>query len=142
MEAYERIVCRGHPNVTSTHPTTFEITTEPDLTPRGNCIIGVGADKGASDLSREFSGVLAREGSLLITRLSCGGQSVEVRSRGSPLITLVHPSDLVWRRSRFVCGRTIGIASDHTARMFPANLVGALQAGDEMEVELIAVSLD
>ncbi|MDD1717908.1 MAG: DUF371 domain-containing protein [Methanoregulaceae archaeon] len=142
MEAHERIVCRGHRNIVATHPTTFEITTEPHLTRRGNCIVGVGADKGASDLSREFLGVLAREGALLITRLSCGSHPVVVRSLGSPLITLVHPSDLVWRRSRFVCGRTIGIGSDHTAKTLPAGFISALKSGEEMELELIAVSLD
>lgn len=142
MEAHERIVCRGNRNITATHPSTFEITTEKHLSLRGDCIVGVDADKAASDLSRGFTEVLAHEGSVLITRLSCGGTIVEVRSLGSPLITLVHPDDLVWRRSRFVCGRTIAIFSDYTAKTLPAGLVKALKSGGEMVVELVAIGPD
>ncbi|MFX1265712.1 MAG: DUF371 domain-containing protein, partial [Promethearchaeota archaeon] len=35
----------GHANVTGSHQTTVEITSESTLTPRGTCIVGIRADK-------------------------------------------------------------------------------------------------
>ncbi|HRX33916.1 MAG TPA: DUF371 domain-containing protein, partial [Methanoregulaceae archaeon] len=42
MNIEERICCRGHHNIRGTHRSTFQVTTETDLSPRGDCVIGVG----------------------------------------------------------------------------------------------------
>jgi hypothetical protein len=137
MEAEEIVRCRGHPLVLGTHPTTFEVTTEDHLTENGNCIVGVAADKGCAGLSREFRDMLRYDDALLFTRLECGGFTAEIRSRGSAQMTLDHPADMVWRKSPFVCGRTIGILSDTVALTLPRNLIRALAAGNEMIVTMI-----
>ncbi|MGB7789195.1 DUF371 domain-containing protein [Methanoregula sp.] len=136
MEAQETVVCRGHPFILGTHPTTFEVTREEHLTSNGNCIIGIAADKGCADLSPGFRELLAHDDAVLTTRLECGGISVEIRSRGSDQMTLDHPADMVWRRSMFVCGRTIGILSDQVAAGLPRELVENLVTGKEMIVAL------
>lgn len=138
MEIREAIQCRGHVNVISCHPTTFEITCEEELTLQGDCIIGVGADKGAADLSDGFCDLLADDSAILRTYLSAEGISCEIRSYGSSRMTFDHQTDLVWRRSDFVCGRTIGIRSDYVARTLPRDLIRVLSRGAEMEVILIA----
>jgi len=61
---------------------------------------------------------------------------VEVRGRGSRAMTLGHPTDLVWRRSSFVCPRTVAILCDCTAASLPRELVAALREGAELEVEM------
>jgi hypothetical protein len=137
MKEEEHVRCRGHRLVSALHQTTFEVTTTTDLTPAGDCIIGIGADKGASDLSPRFRELLASPDAVLVTTLSCGDVEVEVISHGGPGLTLNHPHDLVWRRSTFTCDRTIGILSDRTARTLPGNLVKRLKCGDEMEIELV-----
>ena len=136
MEATVTIRCRGHPLVRSTHPTTFEVTVEDYLTANGNCIIGIGASTGCAGLPESFRQVLAHDDATLVTRLSCGGTEAVIRSRGSSQFTLDHPTDLVWRKSPFVCGRTIGILSDHVAATLPVALLKNLAAGKEMEVTL------
>jgi hypothetical protein len=136
MKAQETVVCRGHPLVLGTHPTTFEVTREEHLTSNGNCIIGIAADKGCGDLSPAFKELLTHDDSVLTTRLTCGGVSVEIRSRGSTQMTLNHPSDMVWRRSTFVCGRTIGILSDQVAASLPRELMENLVLGKEMIADL------
>jgi len=136
MEAQEIIRCRGHPLVLGTHPTTFEVTREEHLTKNGNCIIAIGADKGCAGLSPAFKNVLAHDDAILVTRLACAGTVVEIRSRGSSAFTLDHPTDLVWRKSAFVCGRTIGILSDTVAKTLPRELVQCLEQGEEMVVTL------
>jgi hypothetical protein len=138
MEAQEIIHCRGHPFVLGTHPTTFEVTREVHLTKKGNCIIGVSADKSCTRLSAEFKRMLTHDDAILITSLSCDGKTVEVKSRGSSQFTLDHPTDMVWRRSSFVCGRTIGIMSDHVAATFPESLLANLVEGKEMVITLTA----
>ena len=139
MEAEERISCRGHPLVRATHPTTFEVTTEDHLTREGDCIIGVRADKGAGGLSPEFKKVLADDRAVLLTRLTAGGFSAEVDGCGSSRMTFEHPADLVWRRSSFVCPRTVAILCDNTAATLPRDLIRALREGSELEVEMVAV---
>ncbi len=139
METRERITCRGHPLVRGTHPTTFEVTTEGHLTCQGDCIIGVRADRGAGGLSSDFRKVLADDGAVLVTRLTSGGSSVEVHGRGSSRMTLTHPTDLVWRRSSFVCDRTVAILCDQVAATLPREFIQALKEGAELEVEMVAV---
>lgn len=138
MKATETVIAHGHPLVRGTHPTTFEVTTEDELTLYGDCIIAVGADKGAAALSQEFRDVISREGANLITRLVCRDLSVEVQSSGGSGITLDHPTDLVWRRSSFCCGRTIATGSDHVARTLPRELIQYLQEGATLRVEMTA----
>lgn len=140
MKATETIRCRGHPNIRSLHPTTFEITKEVHLTWKGDCIIAVGADKGAADLSPGFRAVLSRDDAVLLTRLSCGDISVVVTSSGSAGLVLDHPGDMVWRRSRYMCGRTIGIDADQVARTLPRELIDCLKAGRELLVEMTVTS--
>jgi hypothetical protein len=139
MEAQEIIHCRGHPLVLGTHPTTFEVTREVHLTKKGNCIIGIAADKGCGGLSVAFKGVLANDDAILITRLSSEDVMFEVKSRGSSQFTLDHPTDMVWRRSSFTCGRTIGILTDQVAATLPKELIANLVAGKEMIVTLTAM---
>ncbi|MDD1668034.1 MAG: DUF371 domain-containing protein [Methanomicrobiales archaeon] len=140
MEAEERIRCQGHPLVRATHRTTFEVTAEEHLTRQGECIIGIRADRGAAGLSAEFRRALADDRAVLLTTLSAGGRSVVVRGRGSSRMTLAHPTDLVWRRSSFVCPRTVAILCDHTAATLPRDLVAALREGAELGVVMRVVA--
>ncbi len=136
MEITEVIRCRGHENVRALHKSTFEITKETELSPKGDCIIAVGADKGAADLSPEFRELMRRSGTRLTAVFSAGGISATVSADGGEGICLTHPTDLVWRRSSFVCPRTIGIFSDSTAAQLPRELIEVLKTGAEMTVTL------
>jgi len=73
---------------------------------------------------------------VLVTRLLAGGVEAVIRSRGADGLLLNHPTDMVWRRSTFTCGRTIGICSDQVAASLPRALIDALRAGAEMTVTL------
>lgn len=130
----EVIYCRGHRNVTALHPTTFEITTEDRLTPKGDCIIGIGAGKGLPALSPHFRSLLARDDTELVTLLSCGDREVTIRSSGSGAMTLDHPTDLVWRKSSYVCGRTVGVRSDTAACDLPREMIDRLREGRDLVV--------
>ena len=140
MAVRELIRCRGHPLVSSRHPTTFELTKDEHLTAAGDCIIGVGADRGAADLSDEFRAALRQEGAVLVTTLRCGGLEVVVRSEGHPGLLLDHPTDLVWRRSEHRLRPDdrdpLGLrGADSAARA----LVERLRAGRALEAELVVL---
>ncbi len=137
MSVTEIIHCHGHKNVLGRHKSTFEITKETELSKNGDCIIAVGADKGAMDLSPEFRKAISHETAVLRTTLTCGEHAVTIISQGAPGITLTHPTDLVWRRSSFVCPRTIAVYSDHTAALLPREMRADLQNGAELVVTLI-----
>ena len=138
ITATQRIIAYGHPEITAMHPSTLEVTTIDELTRAGDCIIAVGADTGAADLDTHFRDVLSHDDAILITTLICNERTVTITSRGSSLQVFDNPHDLVWRRSGFVCGRTIGINSSHTARTIPREIVSDLQAGALIEIILCA----
>ena len=141
-QASFHFIAHGHPNVSATHKTTFEITAEPDLTPTGHCIIAVKAPCGAAGLPEHFRELLADEQAFLLTTLRAGSETVSIRSRGHAAMTLDHPTDMVWRRSDFICSRTVGIASDTTAATLPENFIKALQDGSECKVEMMVFYAD
>jgi len=123
------IRCRGHPCVTALHPTTLEVTRDTDLTPRGDCIIGVAADLAARDLPREVRDLLCRNDAAVTARFFCEGDVVTIRGRGSSGMTLAHPTDMVFRKSGFVCDRTVAICTDSAARTLPRDFVAKIAAG-------------
>ena len=131
----EVIHCRGHENVLSLHKSTFEITKEETLTLSGDCIIAVGADKGAADLSDEFKSALRMPGTVLTTTFEANGVTASVTAKGGNL-PLTHPTDFVWRKSTFICGRTVAVNADKAARDLPRELIAELKKGAEMKVTL------
>lgn len=136
--AEEHFSAYGHPFVTATHRSTFEITAEEHLSPAGSCIIAVRSEKSAAELSPALSALLTIPGSTLTTLLTCDDISVTIHSSGSPALCLDHPTDLVWRRSAFTCGRTIGIYADKTAASLPRELIDLLREERRLDVTLIA----
>jgi hypothetical protein len=142
MRAYETIHCQGHPLVRGTHPTTFEVTMDPHLTLQGDCIIGIGANKGAAGLDPSFRTALQRNGTQLCTVLCVESLEVEIHSQGSSRLLLTHPTDLVWRRSSYIDDRTIGIRTDRVAATLPRNLIQRLQQGAPLRVEMTAITLE
>ncbi len=119
------ITAWGHPKITATHPTTFMVTTDPEITPKGNCVIGVRSDMSASTLPSELRDVL-RSGEELLITLEVGNKIEKVRARGHPSLVLDHPTDLVVRKSNFVCGRTLAINADKSAADLSRSLITAL----------------
>lgn len=139
MTVAEIVHARGHRNVRSTHTTTLEVTRETDLTERGSCIIAVAADKGAADLSAELKEALRREEARVTVTVECGGLQDSVRARGSPRLSFTHPTDLVVRRSGYVCGRTVAILADRAASDLSRRLVDKLRDPSQRVKVIFAV---
>ena len=116
----------GHPNVRSNHQRTLEITRERRLTVQGDCIVGVGADHGCSDLPDDLKRLLRSDRAVVIT-VGVGGEEFVISGRGHPDLPLAHGEDIVIRRSGFVCPRTLAILCDKGSDAMPRSMVSALQ---------------
>jgi len=116
MKITEIVDAYGHENIRATHKTTFEITKESTLTRRGDCVIAVGATKGAKDLSSEFKEAMKREDVQITITIEANEIREVVKARGSPQLLFTHPTDMVVRKSNYICGRTIAIEANKAAR--------------------------
>jgi len=118
---------RGHENIEATHRTTFEVTKEATLTKRGDCIIAVEASKAAADLPFEFKEAARKEGAQITVTIEADELKEIVKAKGSPQLKFMHPTDLVVRKSSYVCGRTLAIGADKAASDFSRKLVEKLK---------------
>jgi len=120
----------GHPMVRSRHRNTIEVTREADLTPRGDCIIGVRADKGLSDLSAGVRDAIMEEGSELCITIEVPSESFVVRAGGSSALSLQDAHEMVIRKSDFISPRTLAIRADAAAKDIPRSIVERLRSPD------------
>ena len=127
MKASEVIQANGHENITSANRTTFEVTRETHLTKRGDCIIAVASDKGASDLSAQFKKTAQNENARIRITVEVDDEIEVINACGSCHLSLTHPTDLVIRKSDYVCGRTLAIRADKAAKDLSRTLVKKLQ---------------
>lgn len=114
MKISETITARGHPRIRAKHSTTLMITREREVGPRGDCIVAVAADKGAADLGEVLKRAI-RSGFPVRITLEAGGVKEIIHGSGHSALTLNHQTDLVIRKSRFTCERTLAICADKAA---------------------------
>ncbi|MEM2249145.1 MAG: DUF371 domain-containing protein [Candidatus Bathyarchaeia archaeon] len=132
MQITEYLTAFGHRNIRATHRTTLEFTREKELSVRGDCIVAVSADKGFSDLKPEFREFLRKENARLTILIEADGAVDVVKARGSPELILSHPTDMVVRKSGYICGRTLAINADKAAFDLSRALVKRLQIPGQM----------
>jgi uncharacterized protein len=129
----------GHPNITATHPTTLEITREPQLTSRGDCIVGVRATCGASGLPANLKDVLSSNLGKATLKITVEGETFVVLGRGSSALTLQHTQEMVFRKSSFASDRTVFVKADKAAMNIPRTMVRLLRNPEQqLEIEIRA----
>ena len=132
-----KIMAKGHENVLSLHKSTFEITKDKDLSLAGDCIIGLDIDKSMEDFPEEFKEMLANDDTKVIVELKTPNASDTIEGYGHHDLTLSHPTDIVCRKSTFVCSRTLMIKSNKAAIDLNRDLIKDLANGESMEVNII-----
>jgi len=123
----EEITFRGHLNVLGTHRTTFEITKEISLSTKGNCIIGVAAKKSGMNFKPSFRKKLADDNTLVLMKITVDNDILIVNAKGHHDITLTNPTDLVVRKSTFVCPRTLAISADKASIDIPRSIINRMK---------------
>jgi len=127
MKFTETIYACGHENIKATHTTTFEITKEPQLSRKGDCVIAVSANKAIADLSQRFKESLRKENVKITILIEAGEYADTVNAFGSSKLILTHPTDMVVRKSNYICSRTLAIQADKAACDLSRKLVKKLK---------------
>ncbi len=127
MKVVEIIKAHSHRNILATHSSTFEITKELHLTRKGNCILAVGADKSFKDLKEEFKKVLKKAEARLTIVIEVDGEREVINALGDPKLRFNHPTDMIIRKSSYICDRTLAIKASKSAKDFAGSVRKKLQ---------------
>ena len=131
-----KIFSKGHRNVTSHHKSTFEITKDAEIGPTADCIVGVDMDKTMLDFPQEFKDKIANSNTKIIVELKTENGHDEITGFGHEDLTLTHPTDIVIRKSDYVCSRTLMIGADKAAKDLDGDLIDDLKNEKIMEVTI------
>ena len=129
-------MARGHEHVTAAHASTFEVTTDDFLTPAGDCILGVEADRAPADFDPAFVRACRSPAATITAVLDVDGRTTVVSGRGHPDLTFESERSAVGRTSAFVDDRTVLVGADAAAGDLDRGLVSALADGASLVLTL------
>ncbi|MHA1395422.1 MAG: DUF371 domain-containing protein [Promethearchaeota archaeon] len=137
MEKKYSFYAYGHPNIRSTHKTTLEITKENFLTTRGDCILGINAESSCRDLPQWLKAEIRRGNKFLVELLiktennALNEKKYIIKDHfygyGDKDLPLKSEISMVFRRSNFICNRTILIKCSKSAKDINRDLVEYLK---------------
>jgi hypothetical protein len=127
-------LARGHVNIRATNRHTLEITKDPYVTRRGDCIVACCAEKAAGELRRDVLQALASRGVVLVV-IEAGDVQVVVTGE-TPGIMPTSRWRMVVRRSRYLDDSTVAIAADKAAADLDRSLVERLRRGSPVRVRV------
>ncbi len=126
MKFLERIQAFGHINIQCTHQTTIEITKDIELTRKGDCILGINASKACVDLSQVLKSSIKAEKKIRVT-IVVDNLKDFFEGYGNKKLTLSNKNDIVFRKSKYLCDRTILINCTKSSSELPRNLIEVLK---------------
>ncbi|WP_424019682.1 DUF371 domain-containing protein [Halorientalis pallida] len=132
----EVIRARGHEHVSAEHASTFEVTSDDYLTPAGDCILGIEADRVPADFDPEFVAACQSTDATITVTLDAGGHTETVTGRGHPDLSFENDRSAVGRTSDYVDDRTILVDADGAAGDLDRDLVAALADGADLTMTL------
>jgi hypothetical protein len=106
MTILESITAKGHPLIQCTHTTTIELTKDTYLTKNGTCILGIEASKACCDLNQLLKKKIIA-GEKIKVVIKAGNTIDSFYGFGDKNLTLLSKKDIVFRKSDFICDRTI-----------------------------------
>ena len=136
MAYSERVTAVGHENVSAAHESTFELTTDDYLTPAGDCILGIEADRAPADFSTEFVAACQDADATITATIETAEHSVTVTGRGHPDLSFENERSMVGRTSTYVDDRTIMVDADAASADLDRDLVEALADGTAVTMRL------
>jgi hypothetical protein len=126
----DEIIFYGHPNVRSTHKKTIEITKAPTLSLKGDCILGVNANKACRDLNPTLKRLLQQADLVVKIEIEVRDLSFAIDARSNSRLSLLNHHDIVIRKSDFVCPRTVAITCNKASSDIPSDIVQLLGKPD------------
>ena len=129
----------GHSNITSKHKSTFEITTDSEIGRSADCIIGVSSEKSMLDFPDEFKDKIRDKNTRIHVFLKTKNANDEIVGFGHPDLELSNKTDIVCRKSDYICNRTLMINSNKAAYDLNSDLIKDLANGYSMTIEIIII---
>ena len=129
---------KGHKNITSMHKSTLEFTTDKELTLNGDCIIGLDSETTLEKLPKDIKNKLLTDNSKITIILKTTNHSDIIKGEGSSKLILNHPTDMVCRKSNYICDRTLLINADKAAKDIDRNLINDLKNGNDLIITIKA----
>lgn len=126
-EVREVVFGYGQENIQATHKITLEFTKDFYLSKKGDCIVTVGVDKALADLNAEFKENLRKPHAKLSVLIEVDQLIERVNAYGSPQLILTHLTDMVIRKSDYICNRTLAIHADKAAQDLSKEFVEKLK---------------
>jgi hypothetical protein len=135
----DEVTFYGHPNVRSLHSKSIEITKDGYLTPKGDCIIGIKANKACTDLEESFRRGLKSNSAIVKIEVIVEDESFIIKGIGDDRLSMLNPHDIVIRKTNFVCPRTMSVLCDRASSDIPRVLVGLLQHQEQKGILRITI---
>jgi hypothetical protein len=132
----EVVHATGHEHVSAEHASTFEVTTDDWLTPAGDCILAVDADRAPADFDASFRDAVQDETATVRMTLEVDGETTTFEGRGHPDLALMDDGSMVGRTSTHVDDRTIMLSAEGAAASVDRDVVEALAEGADVRVVL------
>jgi len=126
MVILEKITAYGHENILCSHSTTIEITKEKNLTKKGNCIVGIGASKACYDLNGNLKTKI-KDGAKFKIILKLDKFQDFFYGFGNKELKLSDKIDMVFRKSDFICDRTVLINCTKSSNEINRELIEQLK---------------
>lgn len=126
----------GHEHVSAQHASTFEVTSDDWLTPAGDCILAIDADRTPADFDDDFVDACQDEEAEITATFDVDGTTETVVGSGHPELTFENDRSMVGRTSDHTDDRTFMIHADFAAEGFDRELVEALADGAELTLTL------
>ena len=126
----------GHEHVQATHGSTFEVTTDDWLTPAGDCILAVDADRAPADFPAGFVDACRGPQATIVATIEAGGHRERIVGSGHPDLTFGSDRSAVCRTSDHVDDRTVMVGAERAAADLDRELVAALADGAACEFTL------
>lgn len=132
----EVITARGHEHVRAAHTSTLEVTSDRYLTPAGDCIVGVEADRVPAAFDDDFVAACRDPDATILATLEVDGCRETVSGQGHRDLSFENERSLVIRTSDYVDDRTVMVGADAAAGDLDRDLVAALERGLVLTVTL------
>lgn len=117
----------GHENVKATHKNTIEFTKDKELTPKGDCILGINSDFDLKKIKEFIKGNEKLECTITCDNISDKFEFIPNKNFNSK-------HEIVFRLGEFKSERTLGIRAGKAAKHIKRDLVEKLKNSKKMNV--------
>jgi hypothetical protein len=132
----EVVHAHGHEHVSAEHASTLEFTSDDFLTPAGDCILGIEADRVPADFDEEFVAACRDETTTIVATIEVGEHVQRIEGRGHPDLSFENERSHVVRTSDYVDDRTVMVGADAAAADVDRDIVAALADGADATLTL------